>query len=96
MKLVAIVFNTILLSHVMEHLNQCNVAQYTQWSGATGVGSTDPHLGTHVWPGTNNIIFSVVDDPAKKDALLNCVKAIQKEHPNEGIRAFVMPVEEMV
>lgn len=96
MKLVCLVFNTILVSHIMKHFEKCGITEYTQWSGVTGIGTTGPHLGTHVWPGTNTIIFVVVQDDAQKNSLLHCVREVRRNHPEEGIKAFVMPVEEMV
>ena len=96
MKSVCIIFNSVLMPNVRAHLEKCNIDKYTQWSGVTGVGEAGAHLGTHVWPGTNTMLFTIVTDEEKKDSLISCVKAIREKHPGEGIKAFVLNVEEMV
>ncbi|MFQ5605962.1 MAG: PG0541 family transporter-associated protein [bacterium] len=95
MKLVCIVFNSVLMPNVREHLEKCEIDKYTQWSGVTGAGETGAHLGTHVWPGTNTVLFTIVAEDEKKQALQECVKSIRDKHPGEGIKAFVLNVEEM-
>jgi hypothetical protein len=69
---------------------------YTKMQGATGEGpETEPKLGTHCWPGTNNALLLAVknDDIA---GLCDLVKKLKVEHPRSGLRAFTFPLEECV
>jgi hypothetical protein len=80
---------------VLEVLTSCRVEQYTRWHDVSGVGSTGPHLGDHVWPALNNVTMAVV--PAARSAeILDGVRRLQEDFPFTGLRAVVLPVLEMV
>lgn len=77
-------------------INKSEVHAYTEMDDVTGVGETGKKLGTHAWPEKSLIIFTVVSDD-KKDALMKALKDCEKTlFPGEGMRAFVMPVEESI
>lgn len=80
---------------VLDALTACCVEYYTRWHDVSGVGSTGPHLGDHVWPAMNNAMMSVV--PAEGvETILARVRELQAEFPYTGLRAVVLPVLAMV
>lgn len=96
MKMVMIVYNHSIDDEMLELLAQCKVAGYTHIEHATGSGINGPHMGTNVWPATNNVVFSCVDDAAKVKALLAGVQELSARFPGEGARAFTWKIEEAV
>jgi len=47
-----------------------------------------------IWPGRNNILYIACEEkPAEH--LLSCIKELRKKLGKEGIKAFVLPVEEV-
>lgn len=95
MKLVLIAYNVAIDDEVLEVLQHCGLQHYTKWQRVLGKGSlSEPHLGTNVWPGENNVLAVVCEDDKTKQ-LLSCVKELRKKLAKEGIKAFVLPVEEL-
>lgn len=77
-------------------MNKQNVRTFTMIKDVIGAGETGLNLGTQVWPGRSILIFSVVDDAKSnrlKQTLRNCAKDL---YPGEGMRAFVLPIEDVV
>lgn len=73
-----------------------HVHAYSEFRGVIGEGATGRHLGTPVFPGKSVMIFTVVEDP-KLQELRAAVEAFRGTlYPEEGVRAFVLPVEEML
>jgi hypothetical protein len=73
-----------------------SVHAYSEFRHVIGEGETGRHLGTSVFPGRSVVIFTVVPDnrlAELKTALAEFRKGLYAE---EGIRAFVLPVEEML
>jgi len=72
------------------------VHAYSEFRGVLGKGATGRHMGTPVFPGKSVMVFTVVQDPKLKE-LRAAVEAFRKTlYPEEGVRAFVLPVEEML
>lgn len=55
---------------------------------------TEPKLGTHIWPGRNNVIFMAVPDDAIA-GLDAKIRQLKQEHPRAGVRSFLLPIEEL-
>ncbi len=69
---------------------------YTEMRDITGEGDTGKKFGTVVWPGQSTIMLIVVSDD-KKAEIEKAIKECQsKLYPAEGMRAFVLPVEEVL
>jgi len=69
---------------------------YTELRHAMGEGETGKKFASQIWPGESVIIFMVIDD-GKKAEVVELVRHCQaKLYPAEGMRAFVMPVEEVL
>jgi nitrogen regulatory protein PII len=95
MKMVMIVYNEALDAGVMEVLAECALTNYTKISGVFGKGtSSGTHLGNDIWPGRNNILDVGCDDKQAQQ-MLSCVRELRKKIGHEGIKAFILPIEEI-
>jgi hypothetical protein len=96
MKTILLVFAQPIEGLVMEALKSAGAAHYTKFPYLLGEGGhSEPHLDSHVWPGSN-IGLLVVTDDAVKDKIMTAIREIKKEYEKEGIKAFVLPVEEII
>ncbi len=96
MKQVTIIYNVALEPRVLGCLSHCGVDAYTKIPVAHGVGhASEPHMGTHIWPGENRIIFSVVDEE-KIPHIMESLRKIKQRFPEEGLKVIVSPVEELL
>ncbi len=97
MKAVMIVYNHGITEEVNEALEGLGIRGYTKFLNVHGQGSDkgEPRLGTHIWPSQNAVVLTVIKDELV-DALLEKVKAIDKEAEEQGIHAFVWNIEKMV
>ena len=94
LKMVMVAYNEAMNDEVMEVLQNCAMKNFTQVKGAFGKGVTSgTHLGNDIWPGLNNILWVVCEEPQAKQ-MLSCVKQLRKQLGAEGIKAFVLPVED--
>ncbi len=95
MKMVMVVYNEAIDDEVMDGLQTCCIDSFTKWQRVLGRGKTSgPHLDSNIWPGANNVCMAVVEDH-KVPLLLTQVKNLRKALGKEGIKAFVLPVEEV-
>ncbi|QAT18002.1 hypothetical protein BU251_03440 [Candidatus Velamenicoccus archaeovorus] len=95
MKMVMICYNEAIDAEVMEALRVCSLKNYTKVIGVFGSGETSGiHLGNDIWPGKNNVLYVACED---KDGarLLACVKELRKQIGKEGVKAFVLPLEDL-
>lgn len=90
-----IIYNEAIDEEVMGSLTACSIENFTKWQRVLGKGKTSgPHLDSSVWPGANNVCMTVVED-GNVNLLLEQVRGLRKQLGKEGIKAFVLPVEEM-
>ena len=95
MKMVMISYNEAIDAEVMEVLKNCGLKNYTKLTGVFGSGATSGiHEGNDIWPGMNNILYIVCEERPAQQMLL-CVKELRKKLGKEGIKAFILPVEEI-
>ncbi|MFA6216650.1 MAG: PG0541 family transporter-associated protein [Candidatus Omnitrophota bacterium] len=95
MKMVMVVYNEAVDAEVMEVLGSCAMKNYTKVMGVFGKGSTSgTHGGDDIWPGRNNILYVACDDKQAKQ-MVSCVKELRKSLGKEGVKAFLLPLEEM-
>lgn len=95
MKMVMISYNEAVEDEVMEALTNCAIKNYTKIEGTYGKGETSgTHLGNDIWPGKNNILYVACQDKEAK-ALLLSIKELRKSIGKEGVKAFLMPVEDI-
>jgi hypothetical protein len=63
---------------------------------ACGEGvETEPKLQTHTWPGENCVLFLALKDE-EMPPVLEVIRTIKQVHPRSGIKAFVLPMEQIV
>ena len=94
-KMVMVTYNEAIDAEVMEVLANCGLQNYTKVMGTFGRGSTSgTHLGNDIWPGRNNILYIACEEKQTKE-ILSCIKELRKKLGKEGIKAFVLPLEEI-
>jgi len=94
-KMVMIVYNEAIDLEVMQVLEKCVMKNYTKVMGAFGKGVVSgTHLGNDIWPGRNNILYAVCEEKQAQE-MLGCVKELRKKLGPEGVKAFVLPIEEI-
>jgi len=95
MKMVFIMYNIAINEEIMQILKRVGIKEYTRWERATGCGkNSGPHLGNHIWPAVNSVLAVALEDD-KKDRLIERIKEIRQKLGKAGIKAFVLPVEEI-
>ncbi len=93
MKIVLIVYNEAVDMEVMETLGNCALKNYTKVLGVFGKGETSgTHLGNDIWPGRNNMLFVACEE---KEAGQSCIRQLRKKLGREGVKAFILPLEEV-
>jgi nitrogen regulatory protein PII len=96
MKMLVIVYNDAVDEVMISAFKKAGVLGYTKWKEALGEGTeTEPKLGTHCWPGKNNVLAVVVEDEAVLK-ISETIRKLKSEHPQGGIRTFVLQVEETI
>jgi hypothetical protein len=93
--MIYLIYDRAIDEEVLDLLKELEIKYYTKWKDVLGVGRNDPHLGDAVWPGLNNVLMIVIDEE-KKSVLLQNVRALQRMFPSVGLRAFMVPVVEMI
>lgn len=94
MKMIMIVYNEAIEMEVMEELERRGIKNYTKLMAIYGKGDTSgTHLGDDVWPGRNNILYIACEDPKAKEVMAS-VKTLRKDLGKEGVKAFLIPLEE--
>jgi len=96
MKMVLIAYCEATDYEVIEAIKESGIKGYTKFTEVLGEGTeTPPKLGTQCWPGKNNFLAIAVEDE-ELEPLLIAVREMKKRHPRSGIKAFVMPMDEVI
>jgi nitrogen regulatory protein PII len=96
MKAILIICAPALENTVMDSLKKCGAKNYTKFPYLLGEGGhSEPHLDSHVWPGSNVGILVVTDEKILKK-ITEFIKGLKKKYLKEGVKAFVLPVEEEI
>jgi len=96
MKMIVVVCPQERHAEFRDSLQEHGVHAYTEMRHVVGQGETGKKFGTRIWPEESILILMVVDDD-RKAQLLELVRHCQSRlYPAEGMRAFVMPVEEIL
>ncbi len=97
MKAVFIIFNQAYYESVISILEYCNIHGFTHQEDVRGRGSHtgEPHFGSHAWPTLNHSIWTMIDQE-KVEPLLTLLHRLDKKTEKQGLRAFVLPVEQMI
>ena len=94
-KMVMVTYNEAIDTEIMDVLEHCGLKNYTKITATYGKGTTSgTHLGNDIWPGRNNILY-VACDEKQAQKIITCVRELKEKLGHEGIKAFVLPLEEV-
>ncbi len=95
LKMVLIAYNEAIDLEVMEALEQSGLKNYTKVMGVFGRGeNSGTHLGNDIWPGRNNLLYVAAQEKEAKQLIL-AIKELRKTLGKEGVKAFILPIEEI-
>lgn len=96
MKLVIIAYNEALDEEIVEALSASGLENFTRWKKVEGRGTKSGyHLGDHIWPGYVNVLMVGADDE-KATLLIEEIKKLKSKFAHGGVKAFILPIEEVV
>jgi hypothetical protein len=96
MKMVFIVYSQAADYDVIAAIKNAGVKGYTKMEKASGEGvETEPKLHTHTWPGENCVLFLALEEN-ELAAIVEIVRELKQEHPRAGVKAFILPMEEII
>jgi len=100
MKLVLIVFNFIYDDSVRAIIERLGIPGFTEVPRVFGTGESGKRFGTHAFPGHDTMLFTVLSEE-QVALLLEQVRQFkagltERAKRHGGIKAFVLPVEQMV
>ena len=96
MKMVMVVYNSVIEPDLMDLLEKLGITSYTKWTEVQGKGEvSEPHLGTEIWPATNSVLALALQDE-QKESIIKEIRSLRSNLAKEGLKAFVLPLEEMV
>ena len=95
MKMFIVIYGEAADEYVIAALKEAGIRGYTKMVEARGIGTeTEPKLGTHFWPGKNNVLFMAVADE-EVPRVVEKLREVKKDHPRAGVRGFLLPMEEI-
>lgn len=97
MKMIFVVYSEAADYDVIAAFKKAGIKGYTKLEKARGEGiETEPKLHTHTWPGENNVLMIATDDDAALDAVTAQIRTLKSLHPRAGLKAFILPMEEIL
>ncbi|MDR2038911.1 MAG: hypothetical protein LBQ60_13390 [Bacteroidales bacterium] len=97
MKAIFIIFNQAYYETVLQIMDRDDIKGFTFWETVSGRGSRngEPHYGSHAWPTLNSAIMAIVEEN-KVEHFLKLLNKLDKQAEDQGLRAFVLPVEKTI
>jgi len=96
MKMFVVVYSRAADYDVLRQIKKTGIQGYTKITEASGEGvDTEPKLGTHTWPGANNVLYIAVQDE-EVPLVSGAIRQLKVSHPRAGVKGFVLPLEEVV
>jgi len=97
MKAIFITFDQAHYDHILDMLERLNCRGFTAWEQVQGRGSHtgEPHYGSHAWPSMASAIITIVED-LRVEPVLEKLRALDRERPKLGLRAFVWNIESAI
>jgi hypothetical protein len=97
MKMVFVVYSTAADYDVVAAFKKAGISGYTKLEKACGEGiETEPKLHTHTWPGENNVLMIALDEDSALEAITAQIRRLKGQHPRAGLKAFILPMEEIL
>ena len=97
MKAVFIAYNQALTEAMNTILDRLNIRGYSKWADVQGRGTYngEPHFGSHTWPAMNSAILAIMEEEAV-EPLLTVLKKLNAKAEQQGLRAFVWNIEDVI
>lgn len=97
MKAVFVSYYQAFHQEVLDILDKLEIRGFTFWDEVQGRGTYtgEPHYGDHTWPTLNSAMLLFLDDNKAKPLMEELYK-LNLTAEQQGLRAFVMPVEDMI
>ena len=100
MKLVLIVFNFVYDEQVRSMIEELRIPGFTEVPRVFGTGESGKRLGTHIFPGHDTMLLTVVPEE-QMAPLLDAIRQFKqgladRAKRHGGIKAFVLPVEQTI
>ena len=93
--MVMISYNEAVEAEVMDSLTSCALKNYTKITDTYGSGLTSgTHLGNDIWPGKNSVLYVACPDKEAEE-LLSYIRELRKTLGKEGVKAFLLPLDDM-
>lgn len=100
MKLVLIVFNFIYDDTVRAIIERLKIPGFTEVPRVFGTGESGRRFGTHAFPGHDTMLFTILPTemvgPLLDQIAQFKVGLAERAKRHGGIKAFVLPVEQMI
>jgi hypothetical protein len=96
MKMLLIIYDSVLDEEVMEALNTCCVMGYTKWEKVVGKGArSEPKMDNAVWPGYNSAIL-VAAEPGVEEAVFQSMRSLCNRLGERAVKVFSWPLEKVI
>lgn len=97
MKAIFISFNQAYYEIILNLMDRSGIQGFTYWESVAGRGSKtgEPHYGNHAWPTMNGAILAIVENE-KAPRFLKLLHKLDSQSEEQGLRAFVLNVEETI
>ena len=97
MKAIFIAFNQASYEMIIQIMDREQIHGYTYWESVAGRGTNtgEPHLGSHAWPTMNGAILTMVEDE-KVERFMKLLHKLDMQYESQGLRAFVLHVEQPI
>ncbi len=100
MKLVLVVFNFIYDEAIRAMIERLKVPGFTEVERVLGTGESGKRLDTHIFPGHDTMLLTVLPDEQVAPLLAEIAQfkkgLAERAKRHGGVKAFVLPVEQMV
>jgi hypothetical protein len=95
MRGVFLVYNQAMDEEILEILEELSIFGLTKWVQVQGRGKTSgSHFDTDIWPGANFMLFIALEESVARE-LLDRVRELRRSRGEEGVKAFLMPLEDI-
>ena len=95
-KMMIVIYNKALEKEILNAVDLCEITCYTKIPKVYGRGeSGGPRMGSHVWPGENEMLM-VVTEEERVQSMIGYARKLKKKHEGKGVKVFVLPAEEKV
>lgn len=100
MKLVLVVFNFIYDDSVRAIIERLKIPGFTEVPRVFGTGESGKRFGTHAFPGHDTVLFTVLPSEMVESLMSQLAEfkagLTDRAKRHGGIKAFVLPVEQMI